>query len=83
MPIKRRQSKARNQKITDEAIELFRRVRDADTSDQWWDAHSALHRALQSKPWEWPCVEDPTAERNYESRPEAVALWIELEEVAR
>jgi hypothetical protein len=26
---------------------------------EWWKLHSALHRALECKPWQWPCVEYP------------------------
>jgi hypothetical protein len=33
--------------------------------DQWWDQHRILHRELNAKPWQWPCVETPGAVSPY------------------
>ena len=64
------------------ALDLFRRLKAAGDNDEWWDIHNALRDVLQCRPWEWPCVEEPGVERNYEPRPEALALWAALEEAS-
>jgi hypothetical protein len=63
------------------AIELFGKLKAAEDKDEWWEIHNQLHDELRCKPWEWPCVQDPDpeVERNYEPRPEALALWAALE----
>lgn len=64
--------------ITPEALRLFRQLRAAETQEKWWAAHNALHRELGCKPWQWPCVASPAWNDNG-VRPEALALWAELE----
>jgi hypothetical protein len=70
--------------FTPQALDLFRKLKAAKAaprSGEWWDIHWLLHQELRCKPWEWPCVEEPNIERNYEPRPEALALWTALESV--
>lgn len=61
--------------IGTDAVEAFRRMRVADTADEWWSAHNDLHAALGGKPWEWPIVEDPDAQCPYDAGTEAAARW--------
>jgi hypothetical protein len=60
------------------------------------DLHGSLHEALRATPWEWLCVENPDARcpypegchaaqqwaRERAERPEAIALWQQLEALA-
>ena len=78
MPTKRKPIKRnRTRLITPAALELFRQLKAVQTQEKWWATHAALHRELGCKPWEWPCVADP--DLNSDARPEALALWAELE----
>jgi hypothetical protein len=43
--------------------------------DQWWEQHSVLRKELQTKPWQWPCVERPGAGSDLEAQ----ARYRELE----
>jgi hypothetical protein len=84
--------------ITLRAVEIFRRLRAAPyESEQWWEAHSALHDELGARPWQWPCVSDPRAvnpypvdshawkdwERGRQEPSEAAELWRALAKAAR
>ena len=44
MPAKRRLAKAKEHRITDEAVAAFQRMEAATTDGEWSDAHSILHR---------------------------------------
>jgi hypothetical protein len=67
-------------RFTPDVLEAFRRLKGTRTQENWWKAHNILHNALRCQPWQWPCVEPPDADRNYEPRPEAVALWRQLDQ---
>jgi hypothetical protein len=56
---------------------------------EWWRQHSILHHELRCKPWQWPCIEHPSARSPYprgseadkrcEPDLEAQELWRQLE----
>jgi hypothetical protein len=48
---------------------------------RWRALHGDLWDELQVPIWQWPCVEDPRDDDG--KRPEAVALWRELENASR
>ena len=98
MPTKRQPKIRRTHRvITDAAIAAFRRMEDADTDDEWWEAHSVLHKELYLPPWEWPAFEYPDEECPYpvgsyaakhwqqcrDNRPQAFELYDELMKAAR
>jgi hypothetical protein len=60
MPNKRRSiiNRAAKTTISPAAVEAYRDMEAAPkASDQWWEAHNALHRALDTRPWFWPVQE--------------------------
>ncbi len=52
--------RAPHRRIMLEALAAFRALlvveRDDLGDDEWWEAHSQLHRALGAKLWEWPII---------------------------
>jgi hypothetical protein len=66
-------------RFTQKALELIAELKEAKDGERWWRLHNLLHNELGCRPWEWPCVEDPEADRNYEAHPDALALWAALE----
>jgi hypothetical protein len=83
VPVKRRISKQHPFAITDCAVRLFDEMKTVRyDSDRWWDLQTELHHETNSKPWDWPCVEDPRR-RNPEPNEEARALWQLLEQVSQ
>lgn len=75
-------NRAMRRRISPRALDLFRSLKRASAGDEWWAIHNDLHDELGCKPWQWPCVENPDAERNYEPAADALALWAELEAAA-
>jgi hypothetical protein len=83
--------------ITPAAVAAFQRWRQASTREEQRDAYNELHDLLRARPWEWPCAENPDArcpyppgchaaeqwERKRAANPERIALWIELERLAK
>jgi len=92
MPFKRRIDKTREPPITPRAVEIFDRMRRCN-GERWWDLHSDLCDELHTKPWQWPCIEDPREANPYPEgapahaswRPdrEAQALWQTLDQASR
>ena len=75
MPVKRRKPKTRIPQITPAAVEAFKRMEAAKTSDAWWAAHSILHDELQLPPWEWPAFEIPGEHCPYPAGTHAARQW--------
>lgn len=77
-------------KITPVAIAAFVAMEDATTDEERNDAHSALHDALNLKPWEWPAIAAPGEACPYPAGsaaamhwPDAVKLYEELTKAAK
>jgi hypothetical protein len=62
-------------KITPEAVEAFRRMEAAAEADEWWEAHSVLHKELALPPWRWPAFEYPDAVCPYPTGSPAAKNW--------
>jgi hypothetical protein len=59
----------------DWAGEYWKRGEPCGACDEWWQHHSALHRAVGAKPWEWPAFEYPDAVNPYPTNSPAAAAW--------
>jgi hypothetical protein len=75
MPVKKRKPKTRIPQITPAALEAFKRMEAAKTDDEWWAAHSILHKELGLPPWEWPAFEIPGAECPYPAGSHPAQHW--------
>src|SRR5262245_42848165 len=74
--------------VTPRAIEAFRKMQHVwqactcphrqpcAACEEWWQAHSVLHRELRLPSWWWPAVEPPDAECPYPAGSEAAKWWI-------
>lgn len=86
MPIKMRAAKERLRRITPEAVAAFKRMRmERDGSEAWWQAHHALHDALQLPPWIFPfdgSADEPIYPLNSGGETTG-AIWRELEAAAK
>jgi len=83
--------------ITPKAIQLFDAMRRCHCTcpknrnpltrcsacDRWWKLQNELRDELHTKPWEYPCVEDPREADAPDDRPEAQERWRLLAEAAR
>ena len=50
-------------------------IRECEGCERWWELHSHLHTELHCCPWEWPCIEHPSARSPYPRGSEADKRW--------
>jgi hypothetical protein len=43
--------------------------------ERWWELHAQLHDELRCRPWEWPCIQSPTAVCPYPPGSPAAQSW--------
>jgi len=53
----------------------YSKYRECAACDEWWRQHSILHKELNAKLWEWPCVEHPDATCPYPAGTYAAESW--------
>src|SRR5262245_10043902 len=51
--------------------------------DRWWQLQNQLCDELRTRPWEYPCIEDPREADGPDDRPEAQERWRLLAEASR
>jgi hypothetical protein len=42
---------------------------------EWWRLHGILHKELQAKLWEWPCIQHPDAVTCFPDGSPAAKAW--------
>ena len=76
MPTKRTPiRRSSSPQITPQAVRLFEQLRRCRDVDRWRQLHSELCDELHTRPWQFPCIEDPSTQNPYPPGTPAHLSW--------